>query len=344
MDNENSIKKNVIKYNPALNPARRFAGLKNEFEQRAKEIEITPIEFLTYLIKDLKHYNEDGYEKIIKNVEIKGLTKSGVSDLINYLKRLIDSYNKETENRQRVKKKTEENQEVEDVWESVTEFIEANKDLTLEEVLSQIKEKSIFQKLNNAQRKNIIKKTKKLIDNETKKQTLRKTKIEKAWKDICSIVDRESKETEITKPQYWVAIRDKIIGQEENISIKLDESIKADILRLIDDKIYNEKELLYYNQVKYFTKDFSFLATEPEVQAAIKGRSGRKFTDRESFERFCELKTLLQQGISEDTQIAMILKKGNIDETSKRILNERMSVIEKQKGKQSDYFGIYYER
>lgn len=323
------------------NSAKNFFILESDLKRIAIERQVAPQEVIQEFISDLENRGNPDYEVKVEELNINGIvSQKFIMDAKKYFSRVIKGLEKTQKNeKQRVKAKSDK-EELELVWESVREFIEVNKELTITEVLSQIKEKSIFLELSNGQRKIVIRRTEKLIEEEAKKEALRKVKIEKTWKEVCEIVERESYGTGFTKPQYWMAIRDKVL-QEENVGIKLDKSIQEYILELIDAKICDEKELLYYNQVKYFTEDFSFLAAYPEIQVAINGRNGRKFTDRESFDRFYELRASVQQGRDEYSQILKILKVGNIDETSRKILSGRIKVIEQQKRNLNNYFGFH---
>lgn len=316
------------------NPARNFFILETDLKRIAVERNVPPKEVIQEFISDLENRDNPDYENKVNEININGIVSQNfISEAKKHFNRVIEGLEKAQRKDAKKEKNNAEKQEIENIWKSVKEFIESNKDLALAGVLVQIKEKNIFPELINGQRNTIIKRIEELIEAEAKKEELRKSKIEKTWKDICEIVEKGSNEAGVTKPQYWSAIRDKIVGQEEgeDVDIKLDESIQGDILELIDSKISDEKEQLYYNQVKYFTKDFSFLATYPEIQDAVEGKSGRKFTDKESFERFYELRTQVREGRDEYTQIAMLLKKGNIDETSRKILNGRIAVLKRER-------------
>ena len=139
---------------------------------------------------------------------------------------------------------------------------------------------------------------------------------------------------------YWNAIKDKVISPEsadKNV-LKISDSIKEDILGLINAEIYANKEELYYKEVEHFTKGFSFLASDLEFHEAISGKSGRKFIDLKSYNRFCDLRTQLQKNGGEYSQICKLLKINRVDETTKKILTERKMVMEAEKAKKAAEF------
>ena len=94
--------------------------------------------------------------------------------------------------------------------------------------------------------------------------------------------------------------------------------------------------------MEYVTKGFSFLARYPEFEYAVKGRSGRKFIDRKSYDRFYDLRASVQKGRSEYSQISRMLREGKIDETSRKILTERKKIMEVERAKkEADSLGSY---
>lgn len=330
------------------NPAKNFFIVEADLKRIASDREVAPQEVIQEFISDLENRDNPDYEVKINEIKINGVvSKKFILDAKKYFSRVIEVLEKARKKEAKKEKNSAGKQEIESIWASVLEFIEANKDLTLREVLVQIKEKSIFPELKSAQRKAIIKRTETLIQEEEKKEAMKEAKKEKAWQSICLIVDRECSRPDLTDREYlknvvmyWNAIKDKVISPEsadKNV-LKISDSIKEDILGLINAEIYANKEELYYKEVEHFTKGFSFLATDLEFQEAVSGKSGRKFIDLESYNRFYDLRAKLQKVGGEYNQICKLLKKDNIDETSKKILTERKMVMEAEKAKKAAEF------
>ena len=341
-----------IKFDLSDNAAKNYALILNDIVKVSQERNQAVSEVILEFIDDLRNISTDNYEKKVKEMKMTGYLPSAmIKSLISFLTKSIKTY-KDKERREAIKNKRKEQaslkvgkeQELEGAWETFKKTMECD---VLQDNSSRIQELNILLRnvslgknrddgLSKKERAYIVKKLQSLIEDiveEDKKESAKKAKIEKAWQAICEIVERESIGKDFTKSQYWMEIKDKILEQQsgENIGININKSIKGEILDLIDGKINEERELLYYNQVKYFTENFSFFRDYPEVIRAQKGNRTRKFTDIQSYNRFYQLRSLVQRGKSEYSQIAMILKEGNIDETSKKILSERMNVLNQQR-------------
>lgn len=356
------------RFDKGANSARNFfileSDLRNIVKDREKSVEqndgiiqgeITLEGVIREFVSDLEHIDDENYEVKVEEINIYGtISRKFINDAKKYFYDRIKDLEKNRKEEKRKDKNNLSKQETEQMWEEIEEFIRKNKDLTLTNVLLQIKEKNIFPEINSKQRKAIVKKIEKLIEEGAKKEEERKSKIEKTWKDICAIVDRECPKGDLTERaylknviEYWRAIRDKIVAtkEEQEDGFILSDSIQGDIVNLIDGKINPTEELLYYKEVKYFTKNFSFLSRNLETEEGVKGKTGRKFIDRKSYDRFYELRALLQKGYDEYDQISKILESDEIDETSKKILNERKNVLDKErKMKNTNSLGNYEER
>ena len=325
------------------NTAKNFFIVEADLKKIAAEKEVELREVIQGFISDLENRGNEDYEVKVGEIKINGaVSQKFIADAKKYFGRVIEGLERAQKKEAKKEKINAGKQEIESIWESVIEYIEANKDLTLTEVLLQIKEKTIFSELNSSQRKAMIKRTEQLIQDEEKKESLRKSKIERSWKDICAIVNRECPQGDLTEREhlkntiaYWNAIKDKISLPQEGRKSQfgISDSMQDDILGLINEQINTSEELLYYKEVEYVTKGFSFLARYPEFEYAVKGRSGRKFIDRKSYDRFYDLRASVQNGRSEYSQISRMLREGKIDETSRKILTERKKFMEVERAK-----------
>ena len=143
----------------------------------------------------------------------------------------------------------------------------------------------------------------------------RQRKIQTALAEIYAIVEDESKKKKIPKRDILIKIRNDRFASKKTLS-KEEEMIKKEL----DDEIF-------YEEVKYYTRDFEFLVDNKLVADAILGYTGRKFKDFQSFERFNTLKSRILNGANEEKEIKKILTQ-NVDKVTKRILEQRMKIIE----------------
>ena len=164
-----------------------------------------------------------------------------------------------------------------------------------------------------------------------------KNALEEAMKQLEGIVEREYNLGHIeNKGNFWESIERVINGtnRDERINIKIDENIKNELLDRIEEKVTIEKQQLYYEQVRRFTNDFSFLSEYSEV-AKARGVQLKKFTDEESYRRFLGLQSLVHRGADEYTQIVSLLERDGVEEVNRRILEARKCVIDKEMNRQS---------
>lgn len=389
MNNENPIeKKQKTKklkiFDQKSNPANRIKGLKKEFEERAEELGITPEEFINYLIEDLKHYNEDGYKKIIDNIDINGdnneLSQSVISDIIKYLRRLLDNYKKEAKNQARSKKREKKQQELENVWKKFEEELNSiaqngdtrikllkSKTLELKDdtskeskyLLKKLEEQlrieenkkraeenreverqwqffmenlkpigqdkrmevlnikvSELQESNDVISKKLLKKVQEQLlieENAKKEQTERKNRI---WNEILNTAMNTAQKEKIP---FTKCLREmeKYFKSDKRLNINQEE--KEEMLEKIDYTVYIE-------EVKNFTKDFSFLKEEPLIIAGTKGLR-RTFTDKKSYDRYKELVKLFDGTMAEEKEIEKILKTNELDEADVKVLESRREAI-----------------
>lgn len=150
--------------------------------------------------------------------------------------------------------------------------------------------------------------------------------------EIQKVVDREFEKGNIESKAMYLEAMKKEVRDTHRISGK----IKKYLIGMISGRI---KEEMYYEQVEHFTNGFEFLSEYPELIDATSGFRNRKFTDRESYDRFCDLRTKLQAGLSEYSQVNRLLENEGINDTDKRILEARKSVMDKENAKRREIEG-----
>lgn len=317
-----------IKFDSSQNPAMNFAVIVRELEKIAQERDLPTTEIIDMFILDLQNYYDGEYKKKV-DIDLNGVTPVMRSSFISYLNKMKRTY-KQNESRKskkeaNVKKKADTEQKMQKKWKEIQDSIKGNiiDDQVMEKIISDIESSDLSRKEKNYMKIKLDEKRKKFIE---------------TWRGIEGIVERMSSENDNkTKPEYWQAIRDLITQRDKRLSIRMDEEMEKEMISMIDDKIAFEKDELYYDQVKAFTRDFSFLKEESFVARAVTGTKVKKFTDRESFDRYCNLKTLLQEGYKgEYSKITELLNSDKVDNADKRILQGRLSVMEKETRKMPD--------
>ena len=148
----------------------------------------------------------------------------------------------------------------------------------------------------------------------------RKRKVQLVLAEIYSIVEKESKKKGVRKQDILIKIRKDKFGSKKTLS-KEEEIVKS----YLDDEIF-------YEEVRYYTRDFEFLTDEKFIADASLGHTGRKFRDFASFERYNKLKSDILNGTNEENGIIR-LSSQDLDNATKRILEQRMIVINKRKAR-----------
>lgn len=159
-----------------------------------------------------------------------------------------------------------------------------------------------------------------------------KRKIEEIWKSIEETVKKDIDSNNIgSASKCWLAVRNSF---KEQAKSKEYQKVKTQIFNMLDTKIEEEKDKEYFEEVKYFKRNFSFLKDLPEIADATMGISNRKFKNLESYERYCNLREQLQTGWQGEFKIIEeLLKSEGTPETDKKILEARLQVIKKEKEK-----------
>ena len=254
------------------------------------------------------------------------------------LKRFDDTERKERK-REKQKAKRDEKKAKQEVCDTIFEEIKENINSSeksipdyIRAIISDINDGNTYPELDTEQKKYLLNKLSALLENEEKIKLDKDKKIKRILEQANLLVDEKAKTTEL-KLKYWKFLKDDI--NSEDGQIRIPKSVKKEVEDLIDLKVNEISDLLYYEQVKYFTRDFSFLREYSEIVQANKGHSDRKFTDFESYKRFHNLSGQLQKGNDEYKQIQFMLKTDNIDKMDRAILNERIKVLEREHADQT---------
>ena len=314
-----------VKFRIGENPAKNFGRIiTNLIDVADKNVMPVP-EVIDAFIEDLENYNREDYDKNLENIELKGLTPDLLASFIDYLKKTKKVYEQKVRQDKKSKGKETINIILDKIEKEIDEAI-----LNGKSEIDEIERKELDIKQDNSlsskEKKSILKKLAERKMNVEVRETARE-QAKQAMEKIQKVVDREFAEGNIeSRAMYLKSIQDEV----ENTD-KVEGEAKKYLLEMIKDEIY-------YEQVREFTAGFEFLRKFPEAINAINGYgfTGKKFTDREAYDRFCDLRTKLQDGVSEYSQVNRILEDGGINDTDKRILEARKSVMDKEMEKRRE--------
>ena len=352
-----------IKINLSNNPASNygeFAGIIDNLKEIAEDKPMS--EVINAFISDLMNYNTEGYTRKIQSISMNGLSSDTIKMLIKYMKTKKKEYQKQ----ETKEKKQAKSDQMESRWEEiervVDETIASGEQGTeieiLERLILAIKNKEVEYDFTSKERKYILKRlderleaaNKKLLEQQEQEETGKRS-VEDAIKQIEDILEREYNEGNIkNKAEYLRTIRDAIAGENEgiNLGIELDEKLKQQLLQRLDEESEVKKDELYFEQVERFTSGFRFLKDYYEIPRAIYGSTKKiKFTDKESYERYCDLSEFLRKrsnklDLEEYDVITRILEGkdfDNLDDEERkiatnagniRVLTARKDVIERE--------------
>ena len=178
----------------------------------------------------------------------------------------------------------------------------------------------------------VLKKLKELESEETKKEQEKaaeskvKNEANKIWEQISDKIRRESANGNRPEVEYWISVRDKLFGEQEGEmrkDLRISKDIKSKVKKMLDDEIY-------YQDVKHYTHDFTFLRDLPEVALGHTPRRG--FYDTGSLFRYDDLRVNLQITWDEYRRINELLS-SQTDDATIRVLQARKTVIEKLREK-----------
>lgn len=312
-----------IKFDSSQNPAKNFGMIVRNLEEISQDTGRPVTDIIDMFIVDLQNYYNEEYEKKV-DITLKSVTPKMRSSFLSYLNKMKKEYQKKERSEKRKEErdtKRKENEakekEMQGKWKEVEKSLSGNitDSDAFEKMISDI-ENSNF----NEEEKEFMK----------VKLDEKRAKFIETWSRIEDIVEQSSETGNKTKLECWQAVKDLIAQRNKSLKINMNEEMEKQMISMIDEKISGEKDVLYYEQVKYFTRDFSFLREYPELQTAMTGSKARKFTDKESFNRFYDLRSLLQNGYNESIQIERLLRRKDIGDADKRILTERKAVINKE--------------
>lgn len=347
-------KKKDKRVSNSQNPAAKFGGILSVLKEIAQDNDIPLEEMIDCFIL---YINGKGHEETFKHIGLKGLTPNIIRGLTSYLNR-VKKTNKKQENEKNkklLKKTSKEERELK--WSKIEEKIDndvlagdkGTKVEIIERIIEEINEDdSEYKFIDDKEKRNIEKRLKNMLYNTKKEETVRKA-TEEVIQEIIQICEREHEIGNIDdKVRFFEAIKKDIkTGKNGSklLNIEMDEVAKEHLVQMIDERIDLEKDNKYYEQTKGFTKDFSFLVALSEIERARLGNSGVKFTDKNSYERFCKLRQSVRDGIDECTQIARdgndeytqivkLLQSNDIDDADKRILKSRLEVMNKERAKE----------
>ena len=313
----------------------------------------------------LKYYlpgKEYRYEMKINEIQIVGnISPKILNSLKSYIIKMRKNF-KDIENKE---KKQEKSSETDVKWREIEQIIdktEKNGELAkkeiIQELISSIKSGSFECKLDTKEKKTILKRLNKMIEEidrreeekrrkqqeEIERKEMQKRSLEQAMTIIQEIVDREYEKGHIkSKASYLISIRNAIKGKDKSIKlgININKETEKELLELIGIRIELEKNEMYFEQVKGFTKGFQFLREYSELVNARRGNSKLdKFTDSESYDRFCRLRELLQKERNEEVGIQNLIESSKVDDTDIRILLARREVIDKENKRKSEIAGM----
>lgn len=340
-----------------------FLGIREDILKAAnKENSVTQI--IDLYIEYLNNYRNPDYVKKTNCIDIITEIQDGKLDtILSNLKQRLLKMRKEYSNREKKEKRQLQAREKEENWTQIEDSInkaaeegkQGTKKEIVERLIESINDGTFEYEFKGKEKKDFLKKLKGMITEIDKQQAAAEeskrkkqeeeyrreiekrnaeSAAEKAMEQIQSIVDREYKAGNVeNKAQFLSIIRNTITGETKGIDlgIKMGEVSQEHLLKMIDSTIKTEKDEVYFEQVRKFTDDFQFLRVYPEIERGKHGVSKRvKFTDSESYERFCDLREKLQKEYNEEMGIQLLINSNEIDNIDKRILSERKKVIEKE--------------
>lgn len=306
-------------------------------------------EYMRNFILDLQNYFNEDWVKKIEYMSLIGATPDIIEKCIKYLNTRLNNFEKSNKQKEAKEKRQIEAQELDKKWEEIKGYIEtavaANYDKSEIDILNSLisdieegntdiqfsgkKEKRYFlKKLNSMLDEIVDREAKKKMEMETEAKNL-----DRAIKTIEEIVEREYQAGNIRdKANYLSVIRDGIIGKSKDriIKIKLKPETQSKLLQMLEDRINQEREQFYYEQVEAFTDGFKRPMDLPiETVNAMYGHKRIKFVNMEYHNRYFNLVDLIQdEECGEYLAIKKLINSDKISETDKRILEARKEYMD----------------
>ncbi len=321
------------------NVAKIFGSIEQNLKEISNDTEIEMTELIQNFMKDIENLSNNDYQKRVPQIELKGLSGNSKSvetvkkKLIDYLKVLLKKY-EEIEKKDIPQKETQEKTRRQEIWDDIQNKINIvdaegatriNLE-TIQAIIEQLKQGTYEIELSKKEKTFFIERLSKIYEKEKKKQeekekteNRRQSKVNSIWSRICEIVEKESKSGKKTVPECWISIRNKYFETDNN-KMEMSKTVEERVKQLLEDEIY-------YQDVKYFTNNFSFLRDDPEVALGTTPR--RKFKDTTSYFKYFDLRQELQTTSDEDRKIRQLLE-SDIDNANRRVLEERKKVLERE--------------
>lgn len=338
-----------------------FPVVEKNLQEIAKKRKVSIVVVIEEFKKDIQNLGNSDYQKNIEQINIKSISDEVKSGLISYLNDVARRYidiEAQVEKRERQRKNLEKTkQENNEKWiivqNSMNEILQQQEGISKLEairiIMEEIQTGICSIELTRKEKRFILRKLEELEDEELSKQgelqpeekeeiqlekddsnpegkQNNKEQANEIWEQICGKVRIESMRREKPEVVYWIAVRDSLFSEHEGkmqrYSSASDE-IKEIVRQLLDDEIY-------YQDVKNYTHDFSFLRDFPEVALGSTPRRG--FYDIKSLLKYTDLRTELQTTWDEYAKIDKLLDT-ETDEATIRVLQARKVAIERQREK-----------
>ena len=333
----------IIRFDIEQNPARNFGVIIKDLEEIARDTDNTVSTIIDMFITDMNNYYDEEYEKGL-DINIKGLTPPMRSSLLTYLNKVKKVY-KQKERQDSKKEKREmkmesnkaKTEEMENNWIEIEAQLDLSSIDKIEEVIMDIKSGKFVYELDGKEKKYVLKKleekSKDLVKEEERKE-IEASKIERAMEQIEETFNENYGDNISLRIKYMQEVRTRIQNENGDIfNIKLGEDAEKELLDMLSDRISEDKDQLFFDQVRIFTRDFTFLRDYSEIINATHGYKKVKFTDLESYDRFVNLRNKLQRnynGVDERGQIKKLLKSKKTDNGERKVLEARLESIDRE--------------
>ncbi len=273
------------------NVAKWFAIISGSFESVAQKTGLSTLDIIIRLRSDLINENTEGYERQLDDIKIKGLTESGKKELVKYLDRIIKK-----------------------------ESPKKGRESSIDPEVEKRKKESAKRRADEKAKKAEEERARRQAEEDKKRQE----KIENEWKRIYTEV-LNSIEENISYEEFadntpiirsiWRLARERFLETKKASTV-----YGQEILHRLDDEIY-------FQDVKYFTRDFSFLAEDSFIAMSYGGLRGRKFSDTATVDRFERLRKVISTERTESAGIRKALANPETDAATIRILKARQEAI-----------------
>ena len=282
------------KINKNDNAAKVFIVISNSIEKVVQKTGMSRLDIIIGLKEDIINENKEGYTRQIEQISITGLSTKGKKDLVKYIDRIIK--------RETAKERT-------------------MKEITIEE--QEIKRKKVEDRATAKAQRHEEEKAKKAAEEAIKRQEKIDNEWEKIKEEVGWTIEAEVKQDDFIDRSYMIPVMWRIARDRFLESKKTTTSFSKEILNRFNEEIF-------YQDVKSFTKGFSFLGEDYLLSVSSGVQEERRFKDMDSYCRFQDIRSKINYGCAESEGIRRALIMPGIDETTKRILMERQKAIKAQ--------------